>query len=395
MMHVVIFTCALPREGGVTSFINALASALQQAGCRATIMNPLGTGSQMQVLPAQTGSIVHKLLYWGPAYLAAYMAAQKTLSRRLARLLTEDPPDCWHANDVAAALAAPPRVPLLLTVHGYLTQEVVDRGIARQRSLLQRYLLRQEVQGYLRASQIAAVDAQRAHHVRALAGDLPTYVQPNGVDTTRFSPIGPGRKEWRARWGAGDDDLVILCPRHLEERYGIMDLFAAVMSLDPKFFRRIRLVYTGSGPLKGHLEKAITTAGMGEQIRLSGVIPYRDMPSLYRAADLVAVPSVGSATAGEGSPMAVLEAMATGKPVLASRVGGIPEQVADGSSGLLVPPNDPPALARAIGHLLTEPHLLTTLGAAGLRRAQEYFSIKALANSYMRLYLEVTGHASA
>ena len=89
--------------------------------------------------------------------------------------------------------------------------------------------------------------------------------------------------------------------------------------------------------------------------------------------------------------MSVLEAMAAGLPVVASAVGGIPELVVDGETGLLVPPGDPDALADALGKLITDPELRQRLGAAGRARAEACFDLPGFRQAHIRLYEELLG----
>ena len=129
-------------------------------------------------------------------------------------------------------------------------------------------------------------------------------------------------------------------------------------------------------PASGYLEASLARlpADARARIRLHGKRPHDELPAFYRRADVLVVPSLSEAF---GKP--AVEAMASGLPVVATRVGGIPEVVADGETGLLVPPNDPVALAEAMGRLAADPALRARLGAAGRARAEERFSYDRIA----------------
>jgi glycosyltransferase involved in cell wall biosynthesis len=109
-----------------------------------------------------------------------------------------------------------------------------------------------------------------------------------------------------------------------------------------------------------------------------------DIPALLAQCDVCVLPSLS-----EGLPLAVLEAMAAGKPVVACAVGGVPELVADGQTGLLVPPADPQALAAAIRGLLSDPVLARQLAAAGQARVLQDFSIGAMVARITAIYEEL------
>jgi glycosyltransferase involved in cell wall biosynthesis len=106
-----------------------------------------------------------------------------------------------------------------------------------------------------------------------------------------------------------------------------------------------------------------------------------DVPEILQALDIFVLPSNW-----EGLPNAVLEAMAAGLPVVATRVGGVPEVVVEGQTGILVPPRDPNALADALLTLLRDPNLRRRMGQAGRQRVQEYFSVDQMVSKTETLY---------
>ncbi len=137
------------------------------------------------------------------------------------------------------------------------------------------------------------------------------------------------------------------------------------------------------GAFRRALEQEAEALGVGDRVRFLG---YRsDVPALLEAADVFALPSWV-----EGLPLGVLDAMARGKPVVAGAVGGTPELVVDGETGLLVPPRDVDALVRALDELLGDPERARRLGEAGRARALAEFSADAAAERVLRLYATAT-----
>jgi len=139
------------------------------------------------------------------------------------------------------------------------------------------------------------------------------------------------------------------------------------------------LVLVGEGSARGALGEQARCLGVADSVVFVGFRSPAD--AFIAACDVLVQPSLT-----EGLPNAVLEAMAAGRPVIASRVGGVPELVVDGETGLLVPPADPDALARAIVALLDDPDLGARLGAAGARRARTMFSLDAVRAAVEAVY---------
>jgi glycosyltransferase involved in cell wall biosynthesis len=133
------------------------------------------------------------------------------------------------------------------------------------------------------------------------------------------------------------------------------------------------------GAYERELRARAAELGVGERVVFAG---YRDdVPALLAAADIFVLPSWV-----EGLPLTVLEAMAAGRPVVASRVGGTPEVVADGETGILVPPGDVGALAHAVDYLLADPERARRLGESGRRRVEEHFSLAAMSERVLAEY---------
>src|SRR5262249_39705450 len=141
-----------------------------------------------------------------------------------------------------------------------------------------------------------------------------------------------------------------------------------------------RLHIAGDGPCRAELERQAARLGLGEAVRFLGAV--RDVPALLGGARLFVLPSLS-----EGVSLTLLEAVARGLPGVAAAVGGNPEVVADGETGLLVPPRDPPALARAVLDLWTRPESCARLGRAGRRRAEALFDVRRMVARYEALYL--------
>ncbi len=203
-----------------------------------------------------------------------------------------------------------------------------------------------------------------AHKVRVLM---------NGVDTGRFYPGPVDRAALVPRLPV--EAVVVGTVGRLDPVKDHAHLVEAVAHLDAS----VHLVIVGEGPERSRIEGAVASAGIGDRVHLLG--ERADIPELLRAFDLFCLPSLA-----EGISNTLLEAMATGLPLVATRVGGNPELVADGASGLLVPPADPRALAAALGRLVADAALRRDMGEAARTRAVDHFSLDAMVARYTACY---------
>jgi glycosyltransferase involved in cell wall biosynthesis len=148
-----------------------------------------------------------------------------------------------------------------------------------------------------------------------------------------------------------------------------------------------RLIIAGDGALRADLEAAIRQHGLAGRVDLLGARD--DVPDILHDADVFVMTS-----RWEGLPLAIIEAMMSGLPVVATAVGGVPEEVVDGETGLLVPPGEPEALARAVQRFLDDPQLRARAGAAGRRRAMERFTEARMLRETAEVYTGVVRGAS-
>jgi glycosyltransferase involved in cell wall biosynthesis len=152
----------------------------------------------------------------------------------------------------------------------------------------------------------------------------------------------------------------------------------------------LRLVIAGDGPLRAELERRADDLGLGERARFLGFVA--DVRGFMTACDALAFPTQPELSEGFG--LAALEAMAAGRPVIASTVGSLPEVVSDEVTGLLVEPDDVPDLAAALIRIADSPTLRRELGERSVIRAREDFSLAEMVNRTVSVYNEVLGSVS-
>lgn len=198
-------------------------------------------------------------------------------------------------------------------------------------------------------------------------------VIPNAIDLTPF----PDTVAEPRRGGDESGTVVVLTVARLDPQKDLGSLLAAAAQVPDATF-----LIAGEGEERGRLETTARELGLAGRVRFLG---FRgDIPALLAACDLFVLPS-----RFEGLPLAVLEAMAAGRPVVATRIGGMDEAVVDGHTGVLVPPGDPAALASAIRALADDPARARRLGEAGRRRVRREFSADSMAGRVMAAYREL------
>ncbi len=196
-----------------------------------------------------------------------------------------------------------------------------------------------------------------------------------GVDLNRFQKSG---KTIRKELGLSDQDVIISVVGHLSDVKGHTFLLKASPFLIRKN-SRVQLVFAGDGPEKASLEQEAKTLGIREHVHFLGV--RSDVPDILRSSDIFVLPSIY-----EGLPNVILEAMASGLPVVASRVGGIPEAVADGETGFLFPAGDSTWLEQVLAPLIRDGALRRKMGEAGRKRVENHFSIDVEVRSFQDLF---------
>lgn len=233
------------------------------------------------------------------------------------------------------------------------------------------------------------------HHYVALSRDLEAYLRVpvgiqsarinqiyNGVDSSRFSPA-PAREAIAGCPFGADPALCVVgtVGRMLTVKAQplLAQAFVDALRAKPDLRSTLRLVLVGNGPLRDECQEILAAAGVANLAWLPG--ERTDIPAIMRGLDVFVLPSLA-----EGISNTVLEAMASGLPVIATAVGGNADLVEDGRSGQIVAPGDVPALARAIADWAVAAERRRSAGAAGRRIVEQRFSLAAMVDAYRGLY---------
>ncbi len=203
----------------------------------------------------------------------------------------------------------------------------------------------------------------------------------NAVDEQRFRPRAT--REAREALGFSRRDFIILFVGDFRKEKGCDSILQAVAKLDIPF----QVLLVGDGPLRSELEDLANSLGISQKVTFTGRLPHASekLPLCYNASDIFALPSHT-----EGHSMALLEALASGVPVIATRVGGNLETVDEGEDGFLVSPNDDLGFRDAIRELLTDSGLRHKMGIKARERIVEKFSEKEQISKTMAIYTSLT-----
>lgn len=368
-INVLLFSNEPAACGGAEEHMVLLARSLCRerfrivVACPPVMVEKLGSS-----LPRDAELETHE--FYSPLDIRAALQFASCIRRHRIHILHSH---MFHASMVASPIARLMRVPVTIeTPHvrehwrkGWKRSYLVDRFIART------------VDAFIAVSQANAAFLRREKRISAKK----VHVITNGIDTERFRPGYHDSSAFRQQLGISDCDPIVVVLARLEPQKG----HAVLLSALPMVCRRIpgvRLLLVGEGSLREELETQAESLGISQNVFFVG--HQRNIPEWLKISNFTVLPSFY-----EGLPLAVLESLAAGKPVIATAVDGTPEVVLDGRTGLLVRPGDASALADAMCRLLTSESWAEQLGQAGRQWIVDHFSLKRQIQETERLYLEL------
>jgi sugar transferase (PEP-CTERM/EpsH1 system associated) len=323
-------------------------------------------------------------------FVALHKAPGPTLAEfpRLWRLFRRLRPAIVHTRNLGALDCQLPAfaagVPV--RIHGEHGRDVGDLDGRNRKNLWNRRLLRPFVHEWVALSRDLAATLTGpvgipAARVRRIC---------NGVDSERFgpaaarAPIAGSPFNDPRLWLVGTVGRMQTVKNQVE----LARAFVQVLAARPALRERLRLVMVGDGPLRAEAEALLAQAGAAELAWLPG--ERRDVPEVMRGLDCFVLPSLA-----EGISNTILEAMSSGLPVIATEVGGNPDLIEHGRTGLLVPAGDAAALAQALQALATDPARAQALGRAARRQVEREFSLAAMVGAYQALYEDLLARHAA
>jgi sugar transferase (PEP-CTERM/EpsH1 system associated) len=299
---------------------------------------------------------------------------------RLYRLFRDLRPAIVHTRNLAALEATVPAwaAGVSARIHGEHGRDVGDLDGSSRRYQLVRRIYRPFVTDYIALSR--DLEAYLTTRI-GVAADRVAQIY-NGVDATSFRPPANGREPIAdlpfrdpALWVVGTVGRL----QAVKDQVGLVRAFIRALELAPPQRKRMRLVVVGDGPLYAEARSLLREAGVSDLAWLPG--ERDDIAAILRGLDCFVLPSLA-----EGISNTILEAMATGLPVIATDVGGNPELVTAGVTGELVPPADAEALAHRILFYGRHPDAARAAGRAGRARVEREFSLDRMVQRYLQLY---------
>jgi glycosyltransferase involved in cell wall biosynthesis len=375
-MNILLLTSDfLPNVGGMATHAHELARAHVGNGHLVHLVHPVyGTGEQR--VEQLDGITVHKLFIDRQTPKIKHLVYIRTVRAYIRALLKRQPfdvlhwhdltPNCWTTRGLHGAL------PLVWTNHTSNYLEMYESAAGRLK-----------IRAWLGHADAVISPSRELHEKSAVTGIPSTrnFYIPNGVDAEKFQPgqdFGVIDKDY----GLDPSRPVIICPRRLEPKNGV-EYFIRSVPLLRATHPDVQFLVVGGGfpDERRRFEELLRDAGQLHDVFFTGNVPNTAMPRFYALSTIAVLPSLMEATSISG-----LEAMASGLPLVGTRVGGIPEIIEDGRSGVLVDPRSPEQLADAFRKLLDDATLRNTLGNGARLRVESTFAWPEIAKRTVEVY---------
>jgi len=236
------------------------------------------------------------------------------------------------------------------------------------------------------ADAIIAVSRELAENLQRgyLIESSKIFTVYNGVDVSKFKPSEDQRNLTRKRYGIGNDEKLLLTVGRILKQKGVHIAIWVLKMLRKSL--RVKLMIVGDGPYVGELRKLAWKLGVSDYVIFCGPVPNDELPFYYNACDVFLDPT----TRVEGFPIVIAEAMAVGRPIIASRIGGIPSAIDDGINGVLVGPGDVDEFFRKTLQVLSDTKLAERLSIRAREKALSKFSREKMIDETIRIFEEIS-----
>jgi glycosyltransferase involved in cell wall biosynthesis len=379
-----------PISGGTGAYVYYLSHSLQKLGHNVHVVARDQQDSERTI----NGIQVHYIKGVGNA-LTRYWRFARSASKRIKELNKQNGFDIIHSNlPLVPSFAIPKNSAnaIVCAVHSTWKGEAIvtkrdnpkelnpnEKSMLRFNFVLRSY----EKKLMKRSDALIAVSKYTVNELTELYGidKNKIHVIYNGVDIERFKPR-PNRAEIRREFGLEKDKKVVLFVGRLYHRKGIETLLRSVPPV-LKEFSNVKFVISGTGfkQKEESLRKLAKELDIEDHVKFLGYVPDEKLPLLYSASDIFVLPAIY-----ENFPFAILEAQATGLPVISTKVGGIPEFLVDNQNGFVIEPRDPTQLTQRLLTLLQDAKLAKEMGDRGRKLIEEKFDWRLITGQVIDLY---------
>jgi glycosyltransferase involved in cell wall biosynthesis len=364
IVHIVPMLC----PGGAERVAVHIASGLNRQRYEPVLLSLMGRRDlDLDRMLDESGVQVH--------YLTKHLGFDYRMFSQVYGVLKDCRADIIHTHLQVLRYVFPPlafleEARILHTVHN-----LAEREIESSMRWFQGYALRHGVTPVAVAEEVA-LSLERTY------GLSKCHVIPNGIPTRSYSRVSKmPRWEWRAREGFSESDVLFVCVARFAPQKN-HELLLKAFAAGPAADRRAHLVLIGDGALQKRLESQAESLGLSRQIHFLGL--RTDIPDVLSAMDVFVLSSDF-----EGNPLCVMEAMASGLPVVSTAVGGVPALLESGKQGLLVPAGDSQSLSKSMTLLLQNHEARNSWGRAAARRAKEQFDVSNMVRAYEEVYEQI------
>jgi len=396
-MKVCMLTTSYPRYTGDPSspFVEGLCKWLARNGVEVHVVAPHDSATATKEFEKINGVHVHRFHYFWPRalqkvaygkggmpenirksllakaqlpfFMLSFLKKAKEVSRECDLIHAQWAPSGLIASKVAG------KKPVVLYVHGAEVFVNFARGLVKKAIESADFVLFNSSYTQKKTLEIAK---PKKH-----------AVIPSGIALEKFNARVPAGKA-RKKLGIAEKERIIFSLGRMVERKGFEYLVKAL----PEVKEKAKLVLGGEGPEKKALQELVKELNLTKQVIFAGRIPQKILPYYYRDCDLFVLPAiVDSKGDTEGLGLVLAEAMASGKPVIASKVGGIVDVVDDGENGFLVGQKNPKALAEKINQIFSNPALAKKMAANGIKKARTVFNWNNTAKEVIGIYNQLLG----
>lgn len=364
--------------GGAEKSVEILYDGLKRLGTDVTIFTSRKNNNQDKgvITINNTFWLPNRLLLFGNGLIDLYLFIMLKSA-----IIKKGPFDVIHTHDLYALpacvkLAKRLSIPIVVTVRDNMPKQIFDSDYNRLYTLIAKIVLKAR-------NKVWVKNLRDSDHVIAISSHIANELQRLKINDT--STIFNPSVIWNLKNKNFTNKKVftIFSAGNLFKDKGFRTLIKAIPGIDKKV--NAELIVAGEGPDRQSLEGLIKDLKL-KNIRLIGRVPFAQVQDYYLAADIVAFPSIYSEPFGR----IALEGMMAGKPIVASQVGGIPDIVEDGKTGILVRPNDSLGLTKALNKLLLNPKLMHSMGRLGRIRARALFAPTIIAQLHIDLYKKLT-----